>query len=244
MPSIIKCFAFFSLALFASALTTPHGIRNVNHHRAVAAALVTTVPESVVVQQGAISARSVRRRRSSNSARCKPKSSSTSPAASTPPANVEGAPPSVTSHSSSPKSTPKSTPKATPKATHTPTSSSGGSGGGIISSILQGMQTGQGTYYGTGLGACGITNNDNQHIVAVSHTLFDNYPGYNGANPNQNPICGKKVTATYQGKSVQVTITDRCVGCAPADLDFAPAAFSVIADQAIGRIFGMTWVWD
>jgi hypothetical protein len=34
----------------------------------------------------------------------------------------------------------------------------------------------EGTYYGTGLGACGITNNDNQLIVAVSKLLFDNYP--------------------------------------------------------------------
>ena len=34
----------------------------------------------------------------------------------------------------------------------------------------------EGTYYGTGLGACGITNNDNQHIAAVSELLFDTYP--------------------------------------------------------------------
>jgi len=109
---------------------------------------------------------------------------------------------------------------------------------------MTGMQTGQGTYYGTGLGACGITNNDSQYIAAVSHLLFDTYPGYNGANPNQNPVCGKQVTASYQGKSVTVTITDRCVGCKVTDLDFSPAAFSQIADQSVGRISDMTWVWS
>jgi len=113
-----------------------------------------------------------------------------------------------------------------------------------VPSFMVGVQTGQGTYYGTGLGACGITNNDNQPIVAVSQLLFDNYPGYKGANPNNNPICGKKLTATYQGKSVTVTVTDRCVACKLHDLDFSPDAFSKLADQAIGRISDVRWTWD
>ncbi|KDR85070.1 hypothetical protein GALMADRAFT_54136, partial [Galerina marginata CBS 339.88] len=95
-----------------------------------------------------------------------------------------------------------------------------------------------------GLGACGITNNDGQHIAAVSHLLFDTFPGYAGGNPNNNPICGRTVTATYQGKSVQVALTDRCAACAITDLDFSPAAFNTIADPALGRISGMTWTWD
>jgi len=113
-----------------------------------------------------------------------------------------------------------------------------------VPSFMVGIHVGQGTYYGTGLGACGITNNDNQPIVAVSHLLFDNYPGYNGANPNKNPVCGKKLTATYQGKSTTVTVMDRCVGCQLLDLDFSPSSFSQLANQAVGRISGMTWTWD
>lgn len=71
---------------------------------------------------------------------------------------------------------------------------------------------GVGTWYETGLGACGITNKDTDFIAAVGHTFFDTYPyvtwlyglccrslsyhsGYNGVNPNDNPICGKKITA-------------------------------------------------
>ncbi|THV04868.1 hypothetical protein K435DRAFT_648418, partial [Dendrothele bispora CBS 962.96] len=94
-----------------------------------------------------------------------------------------------------------------------------------------------------GLGACGITNTDTDHIAAVSHLLFDAFPGYNGVNPNSNPVCGKKVKATYQGKSTTVTITDRCEGCAITDLDFSPSAFSDLADFGVGRLSGMTWVW-
>jgi len=33
-----------------------------------------------------------------------------------------------------------------------------------------------GTFYATGLGACGIFNNDGQDIAAVSHLFYDTYP--------------------------------------------------------------------
>ncbi|KIJ68365.1 hypothetical protein HYDPIDRAFT_146363 [Hydnomerulius pinastri MD-312] len=107
-----------------------------------------------------------------------------------------------------------------------------------------GTQSGQGTYYETGLGACGITNNDSQYIAAVSHLLFDTYPDYNGVNPNDNPVCNRQVLATYPptGATVTVTITDRCTGCAITDLDFSPAAFNTLADPSLGRI-PITWVW-
>ncbi|KAJ3511186.1 hypothetical protein NLJ89_g4241 [Agrocybe chaxingu] len=95
-----------------------------------------------------------------------------------------------------------------------------------------------------GLGACGIVNKDTDYIAAVSHLLFDNYPGYKGGNPNNNPMCGRKVTATYKGKSVTVALTDRCEGCAVTDLDFSPSAFNQLADFALGRLSGVTWVWN
>ncbi|KAJ3568805.1 hypothetical protein NP233_g5484 [Leucocoprinus birnbaumii] len=109
---------------------------------------------------------------------------------------------------------------------------------------MSGTQTGQGTFYSTGLGACGITNKDTDYIAAVSHDLFDTYPGYNHVNPNTNPLCGRKVTAKYQGKSVTVAITDRCTGCAITDLDFSPSAFNQLAAFSVGRISGMEWTWD
>ena len=157
MPSINKCFILFSLALSASALTTPHAIRHVNHHRAVAAALVATVPSPIVVPQGTRAVKAVRRR--SNGGRCKATSSSATTAAPTPAANVEGAPPSRTGSSSSPDSTPKATPtsssdQSSPSqkpaskqpASKQPATSSGGSGGNLPS-YMEGTQTGQGKLF-------------------------------------------------------------------------------------------------
>ncbi|KAH9837114.1 RlpA-like double-psi beta-barrel-protein domain-containing protein-containing protein [Rhodofomes roseus] len=112
----------------------------------------------------------------------------------------------------------------------TPTSGSG-------PSWLYGEQWGD-----AGLGACGITNSDSDYIIAVSEDLFDNYPGYDGVNPNNNPVCNKQIIATYGGKSITVTVTDRCTGCNATSIDFTPTAFSQLADQSLGRIH-LTWVW-
>ncbi|KAJ6605337.1 plant expansin [Mycena vulgaris] len=103
--------------------------------------------------------------------------------------------------------------------------------------------TGDGTFFAPGLGACGKTNNANELIVAVSHGVFDSFPGAT-LNPNQNPICGKKLKATYGQKSVTVAVEDRCPGCAgAADLDFTEAGFKQLAPLAQGRIHGVKWEW-
>ncbi|KAF9650508.1 expansin family protein [Thelephora ganbajun] len=98
-----------------------------------------------------------------------------------------------------------------------------------------------GTFYATGLGACGITNNDGQDIAAVSHSFFDSFPGYDGVNPNNNPMCSKTAEVTYNGITIHVKLTDRCEGCAYGDLDFSPNAFKQLADFAAGRISGISW---
>lgn len=96
---------------------------------------------------------------------------------------------------------------------------------------------GDGTYYDTGLGACGITSTDSDYIVAISHVLFD---AVSTGNPNTNPLCGKKIRAYRGSKSVEVTVVDRCPGCDSGSLDFSPAAFDVLGDEAEGRI-PITW---
>ncbi|KAG7446158.1 uncharacterized protein BT62DRAFT_1006376 [Guyanagaster necrorhizus] len=102
---------------------------------------------------------------------------------------------------------------------------------------------GEGTWYEPGLGSCGITNVATDMIVAVSYLLYDSYPGAT-ANPNLNPICGKELVATYGGKSVTVTVTDKCMGCAGKyDLDFTPTAFSKLASTDVGRLTGVDWQW-
>jgi expansin (peptidoglycan-binding protein) len=131
----------------------------------------------------------------------------------------------------------------TPAATPSPSPASGSdnnnsnnnnSGGGTVNS-------GQGTFYATGLGACGIINNDGQDIAAVSHSFFDSFPGYDGVNPNNNPMCGKTARVTFEGKTIFVALTDRCEGCAYGDLDFSPHAFNQLADPSAGRISGIQW---
>ncbi|EIW74045.1 plant expansin [Coniophora puteana RWD-64-598 SS2] len=140
-----------------------------------------------------------------------------------------------------PTSTPVPTTSVAPSTTSTSSSVAPTS---TLPAYLVGTQTGDGTYYAPGLGACGISNTNADMIAAVSHLLYDTFPGYTGTNPNNNPICGHTVTASYGGSNVTVAITDRCTACAITDLDFAPAAFDKLASETVGRIHGVTWVWD
>ncbi|KDR68268.1 hypothetical protein GALMADRAFT_1354734, partial [Galerina marginata CBS 339.88] len=97
-------------------------------------------------------------------------------------------------------------------------------------------------HFVAGLGACGITNTNDQHIAFISHILYDSFPGFNGT--NVNPVCGLTLTLTFQGRSVQVAVTGSCPSCAVTDLDLTPAAFEAIADVNLGRISGVIWTWD
>lgn len=100
--------------------------------------------------------------------------------------------------------------------------------------------SGDGTFTTFGLGACGLTNDNSQLVVGVSTAFYNGFPGAT-TNPNDNPICGKKLTATFQGKSVTVEIVDKCVGCATFDLNFSPTAFDKLSKESVGRIHNVSW---
>jgi expansin (peptidoglycan-binding protein) len=100
--------------------------------------------------------------------------------------------------------------------------------------------SGRFTYYNPGLGACGQNHGDGDYVVALSHADFD--PSTPNGNPNNNPLCGRRLRASYLGKTVDVTVVDRCEGCASGDLDFSPAAFQALAALSVGVIQG-TWEW-
>ncbi|KAG9093935.1 hypothetical protein FRC06_011315 [Ceratobasidium sp. 370] len=104
-----------------------------------------------------------------------------------------------------------------------------------------GTHTGQLTYFEIGLGACGCWNRNDEWVAAISHELYDNYPGYAGGNPNNNPVCGRTADITYNGKTIRVGIVDRCEGCALWDVDLSPSAFQQFAPLATGRLYGATW---
>lgn len=108
--------------------------------------------------------------------------------------------------------------------------------------------TGDLTYYEPGLGACGVTSTGTDDIVAVSHIIFD--AASTGSNPNANPLCGKVIRIvrdfSESGKSgnssVDVTVVDRCTGCAATDLDVTLSVFTKLALEAEGRV-EMSWAW-
>lgn len=237
--SLAKTLVVFLAAVASvNGLTTGHAARHNIHHRGLAArAAHETRAEPLEVRQ--TPSRTLRKR-------CQPKLVFVTPSASPssdaviPPVNVAPVPTTANNDKPAapePTPSPSPSPDPAPAPSPAPVDNSG-------PDFMRGTQTGEGTYYDTGLGACGITNNDSDYIAAVSHLLFDNFPGYDGVNPNNNPMCGRSVTVNFQGRSIVVKLTDRCTGCAVTDLDFSPAAFKDLAPNGDGRIRGITWTWN
>ncbi len=126
-----------------------------------------------------------------------------------------------------------------------------------VAPILDTDKTGTGdifegdiTYYypgGPGFGVCGGSNYDNDAICAVSRLVFDGFQEKD-VNPNENPICGKKIRVSRKDerdgkmKSIDVTVVDRCEGCEPADLDLSPGMFDKLAARYLGRV-NAEWEW-
>ncbi|KAM5543880.1 hypothetical protein V8D89_002497 [Ganoderma adspersum] len=99
---------------------------------------------------------------------------------------------------------------------------------------------GDATYYSPGVGSCGHNNVDTDFIVAVDIATIHSFPGA-GANPNLNPMCGRKMRVTYGSKSVTVTVADTCPGCAVGSVDLTPTAFQKLAPLSVGRLHGVKW---
>ncbi|KAI7265602.1 hypothetical protein KC345_g8436 [Hortaea werneckii] len=110
--------------------------------------------------------------------------------------------------------------------------------------------TGDLTYYQPGLGACGVTSEENDFIVALSHLLFDAAGSSTdaGGNSNENPLCGRMLRATRYNeeasaqRSVDLRVVDRCTGCEVDDLDTSLKAFERLAPSASGRV-EVSWAW-
>ncbi|EXJ79147.1 hypothetical protein A1O3_08648 [Capronia epimyces CBS 606.96] len=103
-----------------------------------------------------------------------------------------------------------------------------------------GPYTGDLTYYEPALGACGVTSTNKDKIVAISHIVFDT--ASTGSDPNSNPLCGKKIRARLDNKSVDLTVVDRCTGCQPKDIDVTVNTFATLADVDLGRVL-VEWNW-
>lgn len=103
-----------------------------------------------------------------------------------------------------------------------------------------GPYTGDLTYYNPGLGACGVDSADGDAIVAISHFVFD--AASTSPDPNNNPLCGKRLRVSRNGRSVDLTVVDRCGGCQPTDLDVTKDTFARLANVNLGRV-SVQWAW-
>merc|ERR1711939_553127 len=84
--------------------------------------------------------------------------------------------------------------------------------------------------------ACGWTSSSSDNIVAIAHGIMDN-----GANPNNNPLCGQTITISYQGSTHQAKVVDTCPGCEDAAIDLSPSLFEAVAPNGDGRVHGVEW---
>jgi len=258
MLFITALFSLLQAAAFVNAANTNFA-RGIHARHAAIAHKRAPAPASILDNAPQI----LKKRGSNKKCRARPSSTSITPSpTSVAPVNPGADPNSpptsqVTTHHSAPTTPnpPHAAPKPSPSPTHSqqqqapppsPSPPSGGGntsgGGGDENHPFPGPNTGDVTFYELGLTACGITYTDSDFVAAVSHILFDGYPGA-GANPNDNAVCNQKVKLEYQGRSVDVIIVDRCTGCKEFDLDLSPAAFNQLASESVGRLHGGVWNW-
>ncbi|KAG8699348.1 hypothetical protein FRC11_013762, partial [Ceratobasidium sp. 423] len=96
--------------------------------------------------------------------------------------------------------------------------------------------TGDATYFNAGLGACGGTNGNSEHVVALNvPTNICTLQQWNGG-----ANCWRGITIQAYGKQVNAAIVDQCPGCGYGSLDLTPSLFEVFTDLSVGR-FGITW---
>ncbi|RDB20661.1 hypothetical protein Hypma_012246 [Hypsizygus marmoreus] len=90
------------------------------------------------------------------------------------------------------------------------------------------------------LGACGFTNTSRQLVASVSSTFFNTFPGAT-PNPNNNPICTRKLLITSGAKNVTASIVDLFVEDAPFDVGLSPAGFVTFAPLDDGIVPNVFW---
>ncbi|KID87852.1 riboflavin aldehyde-forming enzyme [Metarhizium guizhouense ARSEF 977] len=114
-------------------------------------------------------------------------------------------------------------PVSKPQTSSAPSTGGGGPGSGKI--------TGDFTWYDIGMGSCGEDDKGRdmtECIVAVSHIRM-------GQQSNGNPMCGKTISMSANGKTITGTVKDKCMGCAANDIDVSKACFTQLFDLGVGR---------
>ncbi|KAI0721589.1 hypothetical protein C8T65DRAFT_630498 [Cerioporus squamosus] len=73
------------------------------------------------------------------------------------------------------------------------------------------------TYFPPGTNACGGFDHENDFIVALNTHQWDG-----------GSHCYEEITVEYQGKTAQAKITDECIECPYAAIDFSPGLFKYL----------------
>ncbi|KAM7206002.1 hypothetical protein V8F33_000832 [Rhypophila sp. PSN 637] len=121
-------------------------------------------------------------------------------------------------------------------------------------------------YNAVGVGACGEKNTDDDLIGAIAWEVFDAVStlvagdsalSYGGSknplgNPNDNPLCGRRIQVFLDngqqqdaGTGIIVRIVDRCTSCLPTELGLSPGVFAALGDENAlleGKARGL-WEW-
>jgi expansin (peptidoglycan-binding protein) len=82
------------------------------------------------------------------------------------------------------------------------------------------------TYYQPGLGSCGETSTEADHIVALAPAQFVKDPN----------ACGKTIQITIAGgKTATAKVVDKCMGCSDDSIDVSSSVFTQLAELTVGR---------
>ncbi|KAK2809025.1 hypothetical protein FQN49_008654 [Arthroderma sp. PD_2] len=163
----------------------------------------------------------------------------TPPATSTPPP-----PPTTTPPPPPPTTTPPPPPPPAPTSSVPPVVSvppvMGGGDSSYSGPCAAGAAClGEITFYDGGVGSCGDPiNTDSDDVIALPHGLME---PLDGGNPNNNPLCGKQVSITYNGVTSTATVKDKCQGCEGKSIDMTRHLFVKFGLETAGRIPGVKW---
>jgi len=152
------------------------------------------------------------------------------PSVAVPSVVVPSAAPSVAAPSAAAPS-PKPVEQPQAKQAAAPATSSGGA------TLASG--TGDATWYDVtvGLGSCGLPiASPDSAVVAMAVGDMKN-----GANSNNNPLCGKTITINYGGSTHTAQVYDSCEGCAPGSIDLSQGFFKTVFPSGDGRVSGVSW---
>jgi len=127
----------------------------------------------------------------------------------------------------------------------TPPSDGGNSG--PITGAAGVVHKGRATYYSPegAAGACGEYNSDSDKVVALPFELYDELKN------SKQSRCGSGIRVTYNGKTVEGKVADRCPGCGLDEsfrgeselshLDLSEGFFAALADPSEGFIQPIYW---